>query len=127
MYLQKNDGFIIKVDVDQITPRPDAIIQTSTSRCHNHHLTIQKIAFSDRHPNIASSPSASCPTNSILSDIGTLISSLHSHSITHHSHLPEKSWQCLPNPVQSVISKRPNVNQQGPSSPPIHKIPTSKE
>src|SRR5579859_7087717 len=51
--------------------------------------------------------------------IGTLISSLHSHSITHHSHLPKKSWQCLPNPVQSVISKRPNINQQRPPSPPI--------
>src|SRR5579859_6468154 len=99
----------------------------STSRRHNHHLTIQNIAFSHCHPNIASSPNASCPTNSILSDIGTLISSLHSQSITHHCHLPEKSWQCLPNPVQSVISKKPNVNQQGPPSPPIHKIPTSKE
>src|SRR5579859_550249 len=57
----------------------------------------------------------------------SVISSLHSHSITHHSHLPEKSWQCLPNPIQFVISKKPNVNQQGPPSPPINKIPTSKE
>src|SRR5579859_106020 len=38
-------------------------------------------------------------------------------TLTHHSHLPEKSWQCLPNPAQSVISKKPNINQQGP--PPL--------
>src|SRR5579859_6132064 len=84
MYLQKNDGFIIKVDVDQITPRPNAIIYTSTSRCHNHHLTIQNIAFSDRHPNIASSPNAGCPTNSIVSDISHFLTPL----TLHHSPLP---------------------------------------
>src|SRR5579859_3557891 len=89
----------IKLPLDRTRSftRPLPAVTTITSR-----VTIQNIAFSDRHPNIASSPNASCPTNSILSDIGTLISSLHSQSITHHCHLPKKSWQCLPNPVQSV-------------------------
>src|SRR5579859_6987033 len=61
-------------------------------------------------------PTAAVPqTQSYPTSVPSFPRSTHTHSPLP----PPREIQCLPNPAQSVISKKPNVNQQGhlPSDP----------